>query len=67
MVTVKFSIEKADKQFIITPFVAADYEDVSKKATLGLFFGWLNIMLNVSIHWTRKNGTAYSASSGIKI
>lgn len=54
MVTLKFTAEKASKQLIIVPIVAVDYSDKVKKATIELFFGWLNGMLSVSISWTRK-------------
>lgn len=67
MVTLKFTAEKASKQLIIIPAVVVDYSDKAKKATIELFFGWLNGMLGVSINWTRKiknravNGVSYEA------
>ena len=63
MVTLKFTAEKASKQLIITPIVAVDYSDKAKKATIGLFFGWLNGTLGVSISWTRK--VKNSAANGV--
>lgn len=67
MVTLKFTAKKASKQLIIIPVVVVDYSDKAKKATIELFFGWLNGMLGVSINWTRKiknravNGVSYEA------
>jgi hypothetical protein len=54
MVTLKFTAEKASKQLVIIPTVVVDYSDKAKRATIELFFGWLNGMLGVSISWTRK-------------
>lgn len=54
MVTLKFTTEKASEQLIIIPTVIVDYSDKAKKATIELFFGWLNGMLGISISWTRK-------------
>lgn len=68
MVTLKFTAEKASKQLVIIPTVVVDYSDKAKKATVELFFGWLNGMLGVSISWTRKvkNSTANSVSDETK-
>ena len=68
MVTLKFTAEKASKQLVIIPTVAVDYSDKAKKATIELFFSWLNVMLDVSISWTRKvkNSTANSVSDEAK-
>lgn len=72
MVTIKFETEKMDKgQFVIIPTVVIDYSDYSnkaKKATIELFFGWLNGMLGISISWTRKvkNSTANGVSNEAK-
>ena len=63
MVTLKFTVEKADKQIVIIPSVVVDYSDKAKKATIELFFGWLNGMLGVSISWTRK--VKNSAANGV--
>ena len=54
MVTVKFTAEKASKQLVVIPTVVVDYSDKAKKATVELFFGWLNGMLGIAISWTRK-------------
>ena len=51
MVTLKFTAEKASKELVIIPTVVVDYSDKAKKATIGLFFCWLNRMLGVSISW----------------
>ena len=67
MLTLKYKKKKASKQLIIIPVVAVDYSDKAKKATIELFFGWLNGLLGVSINWTRKikncavNGVSYEA------
>lgn len=68
MVTLKFTVEKADKQIVIIPSVIVDYSGKAKKATIELFFGWLNGMLNVSISWTRKikNSAANNVSNEAK-
>ena len=68
MITLKFTAEKASKQLVIIPIVAVDYSDKAKKATIDLFFGWLNGMLDISISWTRKvkNSTANSVSDEAK-
>lgn len=68
MVTLKFTAEKASKQLVIIPTVAVDYSDKVKKATIELFFGWLNGVLGVSISWTRrvKNSAANGASDEVK-
>ena len=68
MVTFKFTAEKASKQLVIIPTVAVDYSDKAKKATIELFFGWLNGMLYVVISWTRKvkNSTANGVSDEAK-
>lgn len=67
MVTLKFTTEKANRQFVIFPTVIVDYpENYSGKAentTIGLFFGWLNRVLGVSISWTRK--TKNNAANGV--
>lgn len=63
MVTLKFTAEKASKQLVIIPTVVVDYSDKAKKATIELFFGWLNGMLGVSISWTRK--VKNSAANGV--
>lgn len=55
MVTLKFTVEKADKQIVIIPSVVVDYSDKAKKATIELTFGWLNRMLIISINWSRKS------------
>ena len=54
MVTLEFIATKAKKQLVIIPTVVVDYSDKAKKATIRLFFGWLNGTLGVSISWTRK-------------
>lgn len=54
MVTLKFTAEKASKQLAIIPTVIVDYSDKAKKATIELFFGWLNRAFGVSISWTCK-------------
>ena len=68
MVTLKFTTAKANKQLVIIPTVAVDYSDKAKKATIELFFGWLNGMFSVSISWTRKvkNSAANGASNEVK-
>ena len=68
MVTLKFTTEKASKQLVILPTVVVNYLDKAKKATIELFFYWLNGMLHVSINWTRKinNSTANGVSNGAK-
>ena len=68
MVTLKFTAEKASKQLVIIPTVAIDYSDKAKKATIELFFSWLNGMLSVSINWTRKvkNSAANGVSDEVK-
>ena len=63
MVTLKFTVEKADKQIVIIPSVIVDYSGKAKKATIELFFSWLNGMLGVSISWTRK--VKNSAANGV--
>lgn len=63
MVTLKFTAEKASKQLVIIPTVVVDYSDKAKKATIELFFGWLNGMLGISINWTRK--VKNSAANGV--
>lgn len=55
MITLKFATEKASKQLVIIPTVVYDYSDKSKKATIELFFGWLDRMFGISISWTRKS------------
>lgn len=68
MVTLKFTTEKASKQLIIIPIIIVDYSDKAKKATIELFFGWLDGMLGISISWTRKvkNSTANGVSDEAK-
>lgn len=68
MVTIKFEAEKASKQLVIIPTVVVDYSDKAKKATIELFFGWLNGVLGVSVSWTRKakNSAANSVSDEAK-
>ena len=51
MITLKITTEKVNNGLLITPTVAVDYSD---KATIELFFGWLNGILGVSINWTHK-------------
>lgn len=51
MITLKFTAEKASKQLVLIPTVVVDYSD---KATIDLFFGWLNGALGIFISWTRK-------------
>lgn len=63
MVTLKFTAEKTSKRLVIIPTVVYDYSDKAKKATIELFFGWLNGMLDVSISWTRK--VKNSAANGV--
>lgn len=63
MVALKFTAEKVNKGLLITPTVAVDYSDKAKKATIELFFGWLNGILCVSISWTRK--IKNSAANGV--
>lgn len=63
MVTLKFTAEKTSKQLVIIPTIVVDYSDKAKKATIELFFGWLNGMLGVSISWTRK--VKNSATNGV--
>lgn len=63
MVTLKFTAEKTSKQLVIIPTVAVDYSDKAKKATIELFFGWLNGILGVSINWTCK--VKNSATNGV--
>ena len=63
MVTLKFTTEKVSKQRIIIPTVVVDYSDKAEKATIELFFGWLNGILGVSISWTRK--VKNSAANGV--
>lgn len=65
MVTLKFTTEKTSKWLVIIPTVVVDY---TKKATIDLFFGWLNGMLGISISWTRKakNSTANGVSDKAK-
>ena len=64
MITLKFTTEKANRQFIIFPTVVVDYPEnysgKAEKTTIGLLFGWLNSTFDVSISWTRKakNSTA---------
>ena len=66
MVTLKFTKEKVSKQLAITPIVIVDYSDKAKKATIVLFFGWLNEVLGVSISWTRKvKNNAANRVSGV--
>lgn len=68
MVTLKFTTEKASKQLLIIPTALVDYSNKAEKATIELFFGWLNGMLGVSISWTRKvkNSTANGISNEAK-
>ena len=68
MVTLKFTVEKVSKQLVIIPTVVVDYSDKAKKATIELFFDWLNVGFNVSINWTRKanNSTANGVSDKAK-
>ena len=63
MVTVKFTTEKADKQILVIPTVLVDYSNKAKKATVELFFGWLNGMLGIAISWTRKVTNQETAQS----
>lgn len=63
MVTIKFEAEKASKQLVIIPTVVVDYSDKAKKATIELFFGWLNGVFGVSVSWTRK--AKNSAANGV--
>lgn len=63
MVTLKFTTAKASKQLVIIPTMAVDYSDKAKKATIELFFGWLNGVLGISINWTRK--AKNSAANGV--
>ena len=60
MVTLKFTAEKTGKRLVIIPTVVVDYSDKAKKATVELFFGWLNGMFGISISWASKvkNGAA---------
>lgn len=66
MVTLKFTTEKTSKWLVIIPVIVVDY---TKKATIDLFFGWLNGMLGISISWTRKakNSAANGVSYGDKM
>lgn len=68
MVTLKFTAEKVSKQLVIIPTVVVDYSDKAKKATIELFFDWLNVGLSVSINWARKvnNSTANGTSNEAK-
>lgn len=68
MVTLKFTAGKASKQIAIIPIVLVDYSNKAKKATIELFFGWLNGMLGISISWTCKvkNSTANDVSDEAK-
>ena len=63
MVTLKFTAEKTSKWLVIIPTVVVDYSDKAKKATIALFFGWLNGMLGIYISWTRK--VKNSAANGV--
>ena len=58
MVTLKFTAEKASREFIIFPTVVVDYPEnyssKTEKTTIGLLFGWLNRTFDVSISWTCK-------------
>lgn len=63
MVTLKFTAEKTSKWLVIIPTVVVDYSDKAKKATIALFFGWLNGMLGIYISWTRK--AKNSAANGV--
>ena len=67
MITLKFTTEKANRQFIIFPTVVVDYPEnysgKAEKTTIGLFFGWLNKAFGVSISWTCK--TKNSAVNGV--
>lgn len=54
MITLKFTVEKTNAQFIIIiPTIALD---LSYKAynTIDIRFGWLNVLFGVSIHWSRN-------------
>ena len=70
MITLKFTAEKVNQGLLITPTVAVDYSDKAEKATIELFFGWLNGILGVSINWTREaknsapNGNSNEAKCG---
>lgn len=68
MITLKITTEKANKQFFIIPSAMVDYSDKAEKATIDLFFGWLNGILGVSINWTReaKNSAPNGNSNGAK-
>ena len=67
MITLKFTTEKANRQFIIFPTVVVDYPEnysgKAEKTTIGLLFGWLNRTFDVSISWTCK--TKNSAVKGV--
>ena len=67
MVTLKFTAEKASREFIIFPTVVVDYPEnysgKTEKTTIGLLFGWLNRTFDVSISWTRK--TKNSTANGV--
>ena len=63
MITLKFIAEKTSKWLVIIPTVVVDYSDKAKKATITLFFGWLNGMLGIYISWTRK--AKNSAANGV--
>ena len=54
MITLKFTAEKTDREFIIFPTVVVDYSGKTEKTTIGLLFCWLNRILGVSISWTHK-------------
>ena len=58
MVTLKFTAEKTNREFIIFPTVVVDYPEnysgKTEKTTIGLLFCWLNRMLGISISWTHK-------------
>lgn len=58
MVTLKFTAEKADREFIIFPTVVVDYPEnyssKTEKTTIELLFCWLNRIIGVSMSWTHK-------------
>ena len=47
---IKLVIDKLDKQLMLTPTVVVDYSQTREKTIMALF-GWLNLMLCVSVKW----------------
>ena len=55
MVTVKFSTDKLDSgTFLIFPTVLVDKSQKKAKATIAIYFAWINGLFEIGIKWSCK-------------